>query len=50
MTDAEVVALVCQPEHSNSTVTLNHTREQGVYASKYLYFEDGRLVSMQFIH
>jgi hypothetical protein len=55
MTAAEVLTVVCRPDHINSTVTLNGKREQWVYpdvfdtrrGNQYLYFEDGRVVAVQ---
>ena len=55
MTAAEVLTVVCRPDHINSTVTLNGKREQWVYpdvfdtgrGAQYLYFEDGRVTAVQ---
>jgi hypothetical protein len=49
MSDTEVVALICKPDHINTTVTPTYRREQWVYSGDFLYFEDGRLVALQFI-
>jgi hypothetical protein len=48
MSEAEVIALFCKPDHINSTITLTQRRKQWIYGGSFLYFEDGRLVAMQF--
>lgn len=47
--DTVLRALACAPDHINSTVSVNGTKEQWVYGvGNYLYFdESGYLVAMQ---
>jgi hypothetical protein len=48
MADGEAKRTLCEPDHRNTTITGNHVREQWVYPGMYLYFDNGRLSSIQF--
>jgi len=48
MTAIEARQAWCEPDHANTTETPGHVLQQWVYPGRgYLYFRDGRLVSIQ---